>query len=256
MKKKEWCMVECQEKIAAGIYSLWLETPSIAEQARPGQFVSLYCKDGSRLLPRSISLCEIDRKNRRLRLVYQVVGKGTLEFSTLKTGEQISVLGPLGNGFPLEEAAGTTVFLMGGGIGIAPILESAKQLQAEKRLILGYRNECFLLKEFEKVGTVYTATENGSFGIKGNVLDAVREQELSAEVIFACGPTSMLRAVKQYAERKSIPCWISIEEKMACGIGACLACVCRSREVDRHSHVHNKRICKDGPVFEASEVEL
>lgn len=256
MKVKEWCRVASQEEIAAGIYSMWLETPSIAAQARPGQFVSLYCQDGSRLLPRPISLCEIDGKNGRLRLVYRVAGKGTAEFSGLKAGDQISVLGPLGNGFPLEEAAGKTVFLMGGGIGIPPMLETAKQLRAEKQLILGYRDDCFLLEEFEKAGTVYTATEDGSRGTRGNVLDAVREQELSAEVIFACGPTPMLRAVKQYAAVRGIPCWISMEEKMACGIGACLACVCQSREVDGHSHVHNKRICKDGPVFEASEVEL
>ena len=240
MKVKEWCRVASQEEIAAGIYSMWLETPSIAAQARPGQFVSLYCQDGSRLLPRPISLCEIDGKNGRLRLVYRVAGKGTAEFSGLKAGDQISVLGPLGNGFPLEEAAGKSVFLMGGGIGIPPMLETAKQLRADKQLILGYRDDCFLLEEFEKAGTVY----------------AVREQELSAEVIFACGPTPMLRAVKQYAAVRGIPCWISMEEKMACGIGACLACVCQSREVDGHSHVHNKRICKDGPVFEASEVEL
>ena len=256
MKRKEWCRVASQEEIAAGIYSLWLKTPSIAVQARPGQFVSLYCQDGSRLLPRPISLCEIDGKNGRLRLVYRVAGKGTEEFSGLKAEDQISVLGPLGNGFPLKEAAGKTVLLMGGGIGIPPMLDTAKQLRAEKRLILGYRDECFLLEEFDKVGEVYTATEDGSRGTKGNVLDAVREQELSAEVIFACGPTPMLRAIKQYAAWRGIPCWISMEEKMACGIGACLACVCQSREVDMHSHIHNKRICKDGPVFEASEVEL
>ena len=98
--------------------------------------------------------------------------------------------------------------------------------------------------------------EDGSTGTKGNVMDAIRENALEADVIFACGPTPMLRAIKAYAEEKNIPCWISMEERMACGVGACLACVCKSKEIDSHSHVHNKRICKDGPVFLSTEVEL
>ena len=100
------------------------------------------------------------------------------------------------------------------------------------------------------------ATEDGSVGTKGNVLDAIREQNLTADVIYACGPTPMLRAIKEYAAEKGIKCYISLEEKMACGIGPCLACVCQSKDVDHHSNVHNKRICKDGPVFLAEEVEL
>ena len=102
----------------------------------------------------------------------------------------------------------------------------------------------------------HMATEDGSVGTKGNVLDAIREQNLTADVIYACGPTPMLRAIKEYAAEKGIKCYISLEEKMACGIGACLACVCQSKDVDHHSNVHNKRICKDGPVFLAEEVEL
>ena len=108
---------------------------------------------------------------------------------------------------------------------------------------------CFLNEEFEQYGDVYVATEDGSAGTKGNVLDAIRENGLKADVIYACGPTPMLRALKAYAAENGIECWLSLEEKMACGIGACLACVCKSKEVDEHSHVHNKRICKDGPVF-------
>ena len=100
------------------------------------------------------------------------------------------------------------------------------------------------------------ATEDGSFGTKGNVLDAIRENALDAQVIYACGPTPMLRALKAYAKEQGMECWLSLEEKMACGVGACLACVCRSKEVDGHSHVHNKRVCKDGPVFLADEIEL
>lgn len=256
MKSKEWCRILSQEEIASDIYSMWLETPSIASEARAGQFVSLYCGDKSRLLPRPISLCEIDREAGRIRLVYRIAGKGTEEFSNKKAGEQISVLGPLGNGFPLERASGRRVILFGGGIGIPPMLETAKQLQGEKSIVLGYRDERFLQKEFQEQGNLYIATEDGSFGSRGNVLDAVREQHVQGDLVFACGPAPMLRALKAWAGEEGIECWISMEERMACGIGACLACVCRSGEIDEHSQVHNKRVCKDGPVFLASEVEL
>ena len=135
------------------------------------------------------------------------------------------------------------------------MLELAKQLNCEKQIVLGYRNcDMFLLDEFKKQGEVYIATEDGSVGTKGNVLDAIRENALDAEVIYACGPTPMLRALKNYAAENNIECWISMEEKMACGIGACLACVCKSKEVDGHTNVHNKRVCKEGPVFLAEEV--
>ena len=157
---------------------------------------------------------------------------------------------------PLEEAEGKKVFLIGGGIGIPPMLETAKQLKAEKTAVLGYRDELFLNDEFTRYADVYVATEDGSAGTKGNVLNAICERGLEAEVIFACGPTPMLRALKEYAAEKNITCWISMEERMACGIGACLGCVCKSKEIDAHSLVHNKRVCKDGPVFLSTEVEL
>ena len=136
-------------------------------------------------------------------------------------------------------------------------LELAKALDCEKQAVLGYRDAAMFLKEeFEPYAAVYVATEDGSVGTKGNVMDAIRENGLEADVIFACGPTPMLRAIKAYALEHNIECYLSLEEKMACGIGACLACVCKSKDVDEHSHVHNKRICKDGPVFRAEEVEL
>ena len=167
-------------------------------------------------------------------------------------------MGPLGNGFPVEKAEGKKVFLMGGGIGVPPILELAKQMKCEKKqIIVGYRDcHTFLREEFEAAGTLYIATEDGSVGTKGNVMDAIRENALEADVIYACGPTPMLRAIKKYAEENGIECYISLEERMACGIGACLACVCKSREKDAHSNVNNKRICKDGPVFLSTEVEI
>lgn len=256
MKVKETCTVICQEQIGSDVFSLWLKAGRIAAQAKPGQFVSVYSKDGSRLLPRPISLCEIDGEKGALRLVYRTVGKGTKEFSAWSAGDTVEVLGPLGNGFPLKEAENRRVFLMGGGIGIPPMLETAKQLRAEKTIIAGYRDELFLTEELSGAGKLILATEDGSAGTKGNVMDAIRENALEADIIFACGPKPMLRAIKAYGLERNIPCYVSMEEKMACGIGACLACVCQSTEVDGHSHVHNKRICKDGPVFLSTEVEL
>ena len=255
-KYKGQAAVVSQEQIAAGIYSLWIAEPHIAAEAKPGQFLSLYTGDESKLLPRPISICETDKEQGRIRLVYRVTGKGTGTelFAGLKPGDALEVMGPLGNGFPLENPG--TAFLIGGGIGIPPMLELAKQLGGEKKIIAGYKDELFLTEDLEKYGELYIATEDGSAGTAGNVLTAVKENELKADIIFACGPTPMLRALKEYAKEQNMVCYISLEERMACGIGACLACVCQSRETDSHSNVHNKRVCKDGPVFLASEVEI
>ena len=258
-RKKENAVVISQEMLADGIFSMWLRTEA-SQAAVPGQFISMYTNDGSKLLPRPISICEIDKEEGALRVVYRVTGEntGTKQFSECKAGDTIPVIGPLGNGFPLEKAEGKKAFLMGGGIGVPPILELSKQLNAaEKQIVMGYRDaNTFLKEQFEANGTVYVSTEDGSVGTKGNVMDAIRENGLTADIIYACGPTPMLRAIKNFAEENGIECYISLEERMACGIGACLACVCKSKEKDHHTNVHNKRICKDGPVFLSTEVEI
>lgn len=258
-RKKERAQVVSQERLTEGIYSMWLRTEA-SEAARAGQFISMYTDDAGKLLPRPISICEIDKENGRLRVVYRVTGKntGTEQFSSLSPGDTIGIMGPLGNGFPAERAEGKRVFLMGGGIGVPPMLELARQIDCEKKqIIVGYRDsQTFLRKEFEQLGEVYISTEDGSVGTKGNVMNAVKEQRLDADVIYACGPTPMLRAIKFYAEERQIECYLSLEERMACGVGACLACVCKTRERDSHSNVNNKRICKDGPVFLSTEVEI
>lgn len=255
MKKKETATIISQEKIASDVYSMWISA-SFAEDVRPGQFISVYSNDGSRVLPRPISICQVDREKGALRIVYRVVGKGTDEFSAMNTGDHLDIMGPLGNGFPMEEAKGKSIFLIGGGIGIPPMVQTANELDGNVKIISGYRDELFLIDDLKRQADLYIATEDGSAGTKGNVLDAIKENGLKADMIFACGPTPMLRALKAYAQENNIVCYISMEEKMACGVGACLACVCKSKEVDAHSHVHNKRICKDGPVFLATEVEL
>lgn len=257
-RKRETVTVVSQEQLADGIFSMWIQTEA-AKTARPGQFISMYTNDGSKLLPRPISICEIDTETSKLRVVYRVTAEktGTEQFSKMKAGDTLPIIGPLGNGFPLEAGKGKRAFLIGGGIGVPPILELAKQLDCEKQIIMGYRDaDTFLKEQFEENGTVYISTEDGSVGTKGNVMDAIRENGLEADIIYACGPTPMLRAIKQYAEEQGIECYISLEERMACGIGACLACVCQSIEKDHHSNVNNKRICKDGPVFLSTEVEI
>lgn len=243
-----------QEEIGEDIYSMWLHCPKVAEIARPGQFVALYSTDHSRLLPRPISICEIDTFKESLHLVYRVAGAGTEEFRHLKSGRHLNLLGPLGNGFPIEE--GKKALIVGGGIGIPPMLGLCQAYPGEKQICLGYRSETFLLDLFKQQGEVFVATEDGSLGTRGNVLNAIMENKLKPEVIYACGPAPMLRALKEYAISHDIMLYVSLEEKMACGIGACLACVCQSKEVDDHSKVHNKRICKEGPVFDAREVEF
>lgn len=248
-----------QDHLVDDVYSMWIKCPSIAAEAHSGQFVSLYTKNAARILPRPISICEVDKKVGSLRLVYRTAGKGTTEFSTYKKGDTIDVLGPIGNGYTLDS---DHPILMGGGIGIPPMLQLAKELSAKGvskenlTVILGFRDNTFLVNEFKKIATIYISSDTGSVGIKGTVIDAAREYGVVGDEIFACGPKPMLRAIKSYAYEKDIEAQISLEERMACGIGACLACVCKTTEVDEHSQVNNKRICVDGPVFKADEVEL
>ena len=236
------------DMITEGIYDLWIEHKGIVDKAKPGQFATLYCKDGSRLLPRPISICELDKEKGYMRLVYRVVGEGTKEFSKLKVGQKIDILGPLGNGFSIEDKKLSV--LVGGGIGIPPMLELCKQLKGEKIVILGYRDVLFLNKDFEKYANIYIATEDGSIGTKGNVLDILKQLELEINELYACGPHGMLKAIQQYVRENNITAQFSLEERMACGIGACLGCVCDMVDGSK------KRVCKDGPVFPALEVVL
>ena len=253
-QKKIKAAVYSQVQLAEGIFSMWLGAGEMAKAAVPGQFIAVYPNDSARLLPRPISICETDPEKELLRIVYRVAGEGTKELSSCRAGDTLSIMGPLGNGFPLKDKK---ALLIGGGIGIPPMLELAKALSCEKTAVLGYRDsQTFLAEEIGKYAGLAVATEDGSVGTKGTVLDAIMAQGLKADIIYACGPTPMLRALKEYAAKEGIECWISLEERMACGVGACLGCVCHSKDVDEHSNVRNKRVCKDGPVFLADEVEL
>ena len=264
MKSKTEGIVVSQVSPAPGIFDLWIET-ELAKEAHAGQFVGVFTNDASALLPRPISICEVTEDKKRLRLVYRVAGKGTGEFSHLKEGDRVKLLGVLGNGYDIEKImtlgnndTPVKVLLLGGGIGIPPMLELSKELKAsgaDVYSVMGYRDsKTFLLEDFKKYSDTYVATEDGSLGTKGNVLDAVKSGGIEFDCICACGPMPMLKAIKEFAGNK--PAFISLEERMACGVGACLGCVVKTKDVDAHSHVNNARICTDGPVFEASEVEI
>ena len=229
---KETAKVVRQQQIDEGIFDMELSFPKGAALAKPGQFIAMYCNDKSKLLPRPISICGINKEEGTLRVVYRVAGEGTKEFSEMKEGDTLEVMGPLGNGFALKEEK---AIIIGGGIGIPPMLELAKQLNVEKTVVLGYRTSTFLKDEFEAVCDVKVATEDGSQGAKGTVIDAIEKYGV-------------------YAEEQGMEAQISLEERMACGIGACLGCICKTKEKDHHTNVNNTRICKDGPVFDAKEV--
>ena len=251
---KQRATVLSNEMISAGIYSMWLENRAASLLAKPGQFISVYCEDKSRLLPRPISICEVDKQRGALRIVFRVAGAGTDEFAHMPAGQGVDIMGPLGNGYTLQKEG--KAILVGGGIGIPPMLELAKQLDCEKTIVLGYRDVRYLDEEFKKYGEVVIATEDGSCGTKGNVVDAMKAMGVTGDMIYSCGPMPMLRGISAYAEELGIQAQISLEERMACGIGACLGCICKTKEKDHHSNVNNARICKDGPVFLATEIDF
>ncbi|SCY45047.1 dihydroorotate dehydrogenase electron transfer subunit [Lachnospiraceae bacterium XPB1003] len=259
MKRRLRSVITEHKELAPHIFSLKLKTEMSAE-AVPGQFIGIYPKDGARILMRPISICDSDAETGELRMVYRAAGKGTAEISGYGAGESLDILGMLGNGYDLEAVKEKKVILLGGGIGIPPMLYSAKRLKeqgTEVTAVLGYADSnTFLKEDFEKYCTVQIASMEGSVGTKGTVIDAMNENGTEGDVIFACGPMPMLKAVKSYAADHGMQAFISLEERMACGVGACLGCVVKTREVDHHTHVKNTRICVEGPVFNAEDVDI
>lgn len=220
----------------------------------PGQFVEVRIDNSNEtFLRRPISINYVDYESNSLWLLIQIVGNGTLKLSTLKPFDQLNVLIPLGNTFQIPEIVSTKPLLVGGGVGIAPLLFLGSKL-SEKGIscdfLLGGRSEQNLLQleEFSKYGTVYTTTEDGSHGEKGFVTNHTILDKKSYDIIYSCGPTPMMKAVASYASKNNILCEVSLENTMACGFGACLCCVTES--VDGHVCV-----CTEGPVFNIEKLK-
>lgn len=238
-------------KIAKDIFRMVILAEEIVSIAKPGQFLNIYCKQDSRILPRPISINKIDKKDQTVTLIYGVVGKGTHEFSNLKVGDTIDILGPLGNGFSIEDGFRKNI-IIGGGIGAPPLLELVRNLKGNIEVYLGFRSEPFLVDEFESIGAkVFISTDDGNVGLKGTVVDLLEENKTTGDIIYACGPKPMLMAVSSWAANHHIETELSLEEKMGCGIGACVGCVVKIKEGNGWKY---KKVCQDGPVFKGKEV--
>jgi dihydroorotate dehydrogenase electron transfer subunit len=255
MIKKELCRIISQKEIANDIFQLTVEANLVNEIKAPGQFVHIRVdKSFDPLLRRPISISSVDKPKSQFTMIYRKEGKGTSLLAEKGQGMQLDILGPLGNGFPVNEVnPGETALLAGGGIGVPPLYELSKQLIAKGvRVIhvLGFQTQSavFYEKEFLDNGETYITTVDGSYGTKGFVTDIIKNLEF--DCLYTCGPTPMLKAIeKEYSDRKL---FLSLEERMGCGIGACFACVCKSSEDP--SGVSYKKVCSDGPVFRAGEV--
>ncbi len=248
----------CEAKILKNInitpviMDMTILAPEIAKEAKAGQFINMYTGKGEYILPRPISICDFDAENGTLRVVYAVVGKGTELFSTLKEGDSIKVLGPLGNGFTIDDKAEKSI-LVAGGIGAPPILGLCKRLKGKVEVYLGARETNILTDEFKALGAeVHLSSDAGMEGFKGNVVDLMKDKNASGDIIYTCGPKIMLKGVNAYAEAKGINIQVSMEERMACGIGACVGCAIKIK--DGNGGYNNLKVCKDGPVFDGKEV--
>jgi len=240
------CEITQNTEIARGIFELRLQLPAGYPRPEPGQFVNLYLKDASLLLPRPISVCGC--AGGALTLVYAVAGRGTEMISGYGVGSKIRISTPLGRGFA---ASGTgPSLLVGGGVGVPPLLflaeELAAQGRADLRAVLGFRSRPFLAGEFRCA--VEVATDDGSVGFKGNAVELLAGSDIPTGTrIFACGPKPMLRSLARFASARGLTLQVSLEERMGCGYGACVGCVCKTVS-------GNRKVCEDGPVFDASEV--
>ena len=247
------CKILKKQEIADGVFDFTLYCKEIAENACAGQFVHVTAPGF--FLRRPISICGIDKSNETLRIVMQIRGKGTEALSKLESGDEMNVLGPLGHGFTLDENA-ESVILIGGGIGTPPMLEVSSFYKNKARVITGFRTKSLsiLSDDFKNTGAdLIECSDDGSIGKKGFVTDALSEQIKlqKPDIIYACGPTVMLKGIRDTAIANGIKCEISMEERMACGVGACLGCAVKLNKGNGEYFGH---VCKDGPVFNSEEV--
>lgn len=240
------------EKIAENIHAVTFALEE-APKVRCGQFGNISV-GGTHLLRRPIAICKVEEN--LVTFCYQLKGEGTHQLKDMGAGTRLNVLLPLGNGFYVEETE-QKVALVGGGVGVFPLISVLREYGKTKEIsaYIGYRNKGAVcgVEEFEKATKFVGVTDDGSYGEKMNAVQAF-EADLKKgnrpDVVLACGPTPMLRALKALVERENLPCYVSLEERMGCGIGACLVCVCDM------TNGAKSRVCKDGPVFDAKNVVL
>jgi dihydroorotate dehydrogenase electron transfer subunit len=257
-----------RKEVAPNIYLMKLNAPEIAQEALPGQFIHIRCsKDSYPLLRRPLSIHRADKEKGEIFILFQVIGEGTKLLADRTIGDDLDIMGPIGNGFNIYPKS-KKIMIVGGGIGVAPLLalceESIRQGKEVRILIGALKKELVIGEEnFRNLGAkVDVATDDGSYKYKGLVTDllerAIKEGWL-ADQIFACGPKPMLRKIVEISLDNHIDCQVSLEERMACGIGACLGCVCKIKAKEKNNNQNQikyiyKRVCVDGPVFEGSEV--
>lgn len=247
-----------QQKIAENVFEMKLSGKLVGDITSPGQFVHIRVSDSFEpLLRRPISIASINEKENEMTIIYRAEGRGTSLLSMKKAGDEVDVLGPLGNGFPVDATApGETAILIGGGIGVPPLYELSKQLTAKGVTcihVLGFQTAdvSFYEEEFTRLGETYIATVDGTKGREGfvtNVMEAIGD---GFSTYYSCGPMPMLNAVQTaYAGKKG---FLSFEQRMGCGIGACFACVCETTDKTDKEYV---KVCSDGPVFPAGVVSI
>lgn len=243
------------KEIAHNIYEMTVIGQQVAQMKSPGQFVHIRVSDHSEpLLRRPISIASIDSETLEFTMIYRVDGRGTELLSQKRSGDTIDVLGPLGNGFPVSAAeTGQHAWLIGGGIGVPPLYELAKRLTSKGvkvTMILGFQSaqDVFYEEAFKEFGETFISTVDGTYGTQGFVTTKMNELPEPPNVYYSCGPKPMLHAVEKALE--GTPGYLSFEQRMGCGIGACFACVCPTTEGDG-AYV---KVCSDGPVFQAGVI--
>ena len=246
-----------KQEVISGIFKFTIYSPKLSQESKPGQFLNIKCGQAS-LLKRPISISDVNKNEETIEFIFQVKGKGTSELAEIENGRELEIMGPLGNGFTIDSNFKRSAVL-GGGIGIFPLVYLVKELSGNTATFLGFRDKSLILMEeqFKEISTkLYIATDDGSYGEKGRVTDLLKEKLQNGEIdmIYACGPKPMLKSLKKIAKEFNIPCQISLEERMACGVGACLGCACKVNST--HDDWDYKHVCKDGPIFWASEVNF
>lgn len=257
MIQQERMIVVRQSEIAHHIYELTLQG-QIVQDMNPGQFVHIRVSDSFEpLLRRPISIANINKEANEATVIYRAEGRGTSILSQKQVGDEVDVLGPLGNGFPVDAVReGGTALLVGGGIGVPPLYELSHQLNARGIRtihVFGFATEevCFYEEQFTTLGDTHFVTVDGSKGTKGFVTDLLEELKPEFDVFYACGPLPMLRALEGFYPEKQG--YLSFEERMGCGIGACFACICKTTDQSDKDYV---KVCSDGPVFPKGVVDL